>query len=71
MMSPPLNVHCGHCRPDIRIFTASKRRRLVLPPETPAVTEYCNAAQMWPAESLARRDALRVRTGNHSGATPE
>lgn len=47
--------------PDIHIFTASKQPWLVLPPGTPAVTEYYDAADHWPRESLARRAALLAR----------
>ena len=46
--------------PDIHIFTASKQRWVVLPPGTPAVPEYYDRMQHWPAESLARRAALRA-----------
>ena len=46
--------------PDIHIFTASKQRWVVLPPGTPAVPEYYDRRQHWPAESLARRDAMRA-----------
>ncbi|MEP7210154.1 MAG: GFA family protein [Alphaproteobacteria bacterium] len=45
-------------RPDIHIFTSTKRPWVVLPADTPAVPEYFNANEMWPAESLARRAAL-------------
>ena len=44
--------------PDIHIFTASKQRWVVLPPDTPAVPEYYDRARYWPQDSLARRDAL-------------
>jgi hypothetical protein len=47
------------CPPDIHIFTASKQPWVVLPAGTPAVAEYYDAAEYWPAESLARRAALR------------
>jgi hypothetical protein len=47
--------------PDIHIFTASKQPWVVLPATTPAVDEYYKAAQYWPKESLARRDALRAK----------
>jgi hypothetical protein len=46
--------------PDIHIFTASKQRWVLLPPGAPAVEEYYEATEMWPAESLARRAALRA-----------
>ena len=45
--------------PDIHIFTASKQPWVVLPPGTPAVEEYYDLNEHWPAESLARREALR------------
>jgi len=44
--------------PDIHIFTASKQPWLVLPPGTPAVPEYYEAADHWPRESLKRRAVL-------------
>jgi hypothetical protein len=47
--------------PDIHIFTASKQPWVLLPPDTPAVAEYYKASELWPAESLARRAALKAR----------
>ena len=47
--------------PDIHIFTSSKQPWVVLPPGTPAVSEYYDRKQYWPAESLARREALLAR----------
>ena len=44
--------------PDVHIFTASKQPWVVLPPGVPAVPEYYDSKQLWPAESLARRDAV-------------
>ena len=44
--------------PDIHIFTASKQPWVVLPPGTPAVPEYYDREDYWPAESLARRKVL-------------
>jgi hypothetical protein len=44
--------------PDIHIFTASKQPWVILPPNTPAVPEYYDREQYWPAESLQRREAL-------------
>ena len=44
--------------PDIHIFTASKQPWLVLPDSVPAVAEYYDREQFWPAERLARRRAL-------------
>jgi hypothetical protein len=45
-------------KPDIHIFTSTKRPWVVLPADTPAVPEYFSTKDMWPAESLARRAAL-------------
>jgi len=44
--------------PDIHIFTASKQPWVVLPQGTPAFPEYYRSAELWPAESLARRNAV-------------
>ena len=44
--------------PDIHIFTSTKQPWVVLPAGTPAVEEYYRSAEVWPAESLARRMAL-------------
>ena len=44
--------------PDIHIFTASKQPWVILPPGARAVAEYYDSKEMWPAESLARRQAL-------------
>ncbi len=49
--------------PDIHIFTASKQPWVVLPPNMPAVVEYYDSKQYWPAESLERRKALLALTG--------
>ena len=54
--------------PDIHIFTASKQPWVVLPTGTPAVAEYYDRKQYWPAESLARRDAMRARRAARKGA---
>ena len=47
--------------PEIHIFTASKQPWVVLTAATPAVPEYYEREQYWPAESLARRRALLPR----------
>jgi hypothetical protein len=47
--------------PDIHIFTASKQPWVVLPAGTPAVDEYYTMADHWPADSIARRAAVRAR----------
>ena len=44
--------------PDIHIFTASKQPWVVLPGGVPAFEEFYDRNRYWPAESLARRDAL-------------
>ncbi len=45
-------------QPDIHIFTASKQPWVVLSPDTPAVAEYYDSREYWPAESVARRAAV-------------
>jgi hypothetical protein len=47
--------------PDIHIFTASKQPWVVIPPGAPAVSEYYDREEYWPAESLARRLTLLPR----------
>ncbi|WOB07983.1 GFA family protein [Piscinibacter gummiphilus] len=44
--------------PDIHIYTQSKQPWVQLPPGAWAVPEYYRASEVWPAESLARREAL-------------
>jgi hypothetical protein len=44
--------------PDVHIFTASKQPWVVLPAGTPAFEVYYDRAQVWRADSLARRAAL-------------
>jgi hypothetical protein len=44
--------------PDVHIFTASKQPWVVIPPATPAVPEYYDRAEHWPAASLTRWEAL-------------
>ena len=50
-----------HLPPDIHIFTESKQPWVVLPPGVPAMVGYYDRKQHWPAESLARRDALLAK----------
>jgi hypothetical protein len=45
--------------PDIHVFTASKQPWVVIPAATRAVPEFYEYADIWPAASLARLDALR------------
>jgi hypothetical protein len=44
--------------PDIHIFTATKQPWVQLPAGVPAVPEYYDRRQYWPADSLERREAL-------------
>jgi hypothetical protein len=44
--------------PDIHIFTQSKQPWVVIPGDTPSVTEYYDREQYWPAASIARRQAV-------------
>ena len=44
--------------PDIHIFTASKQPWIILAPGSPAVSEYYDRDQYWPAASLERLQAL-------------
>jgi len=44
--------------PDIHIFITTKQPWVTLPAHTPAVAEYYDREQLWPTESLARREAL-------------
>ncbi|HEX6001745.1 MAG TPA: GFA family protein [Hyphomicrobiaceae bacterium] len=48
--------------PDIHIYTASKQPWLILPPGARAVPEFYDVQATWPAESLARYQALREKT---------
>jgi hypothetical protein len=51
-----------HLPPDIHIFTSTKQPWVVLPPGTPAMDEYYDRKAYWPAESLARREALLAQS---------
>ncbi|MDP3762275.1 MAG: GFA family protein [Ramlibacter sp.] len=53
--------------PDIHIFTESKQPWVVLPAGTPAVPEYYDRKLYWPAESLARREALLSKIAAEQG----
>ena len=44
--------------PDVHIYTQSKQPWVVLPPGARAFSEYYKSADVWSAESLARRKAL-------------
>jgi hypothetical protein len=47
--------------PDIHIFTSTKQPWVVIPQGMPAVAEYYDLNQYWPAASLERRRVLRAR----------
>jgi hypothetical protein len=47
--------------PDIHIFTSTKLPWLELPAGSQAVSEYYRAKEVWPAESLERREQLLGR----------
>ncbi|MEO8631216.1 MAG: GFA family protein [Betaproteobacteria bacterium] len=44
--------------PDVHIYTESKQSWVVLPEGTPSFPEYYEREALWPAESLARRQAI-------------
>ena len=44
--------------PDVHIFTASKQPWVLLPADAPAYASYYDRDRLWPAASLARREAL-------------
>ncbi len=48
--------------PDIHIFTASRQPWLAIPPGVPAVPEFYDRENYWPADSLARRQAMLSMT---------
>lgn len=48
----------GTMPPDVHIYTSSKQPWVTLPDNVPVVEEYYRTDEIWPAESLARRDAL-------------
>jgi len=45
--------------PDVHIYTSTRLPWVVLPPGVPAFEAYYRASQLWPADSLARRRALK------------
>jgi len=44
--------------PDIHIFTAYRQPWIALPADVPSVPEYYERREVWPAESLRRREKL-------------
>jgi len=59
------------CPPDIHIFTASKQPWVVLPPGVPAVPEYYDREQVWPAASLERRRVIEPKVEAYLAALAE
>jgi hypothetical protein len=57
-----------HLPPDIHIFTTSKQPWVVIAPGAPGVPEYYEREKHWPAESLARRQALSPRIEQYQAA---
>ena len=54
-----------HLPPDIHIYTASRQPWVVIPSGTPAVPEYYDRDQYWPADSLARLQVLLPQITAH------
>jgi hypothetical protein len=54
-----------HLPPDIHIFTSSKQPWVIIPAGAPAVPEYYDRNEHWPAESLARMVAIRPQIEAH------
>ena len=52
----------GNLPPDIHIFTSTRQPWLPLPAGVPAVPEFYDRKQRWPAASLERLAALKART---------
>lgn len=55
--------------PDVHIFTSTKLPWVTLPPNVPAVPEYYSRKELWPAESLERRDNLLRSLGDGGSRT--
>jgi hypothetical protein len=49
--------------PDVHIFTRSKVPWVRLPDDADAFDEYYSTKALWPPESLARREAARLKAG--------
>lgn len=48
----------GVLRPDVHIFTASKQPWVAMPPGVPAFEGYYDLEELWPVESLSRRQRV-------------
>jgi hypothetical protein len=55
--------------PDIHIFTSTKQPWVILPANVPAMPEYYDRRQHWPAESLERRERLLAKAPRPPKAT--
>jgi hypothetical protein len=53
-----------HIPPDIHIFTSTKLPWVILPEEVPAVPEYYDFREYWPAESIERSKVVRRTSGS-------
>ena len=51
----------GRFPPDAHIFTSTRQPWVELPPGTPSFPEYYSSKELWPKESLARREALLAK----------
>jgi hypothetical protein len=49
------------CPPDVHIFTSTKQPWVTLPPDVKVFAEFYDVGEVWPAEALERRRALRER----------
>ena len=56
----------GRLPPDIHIYASSKQPWLVLPEDVPAVEIYYKANDIWPPDSIARREAVRAKAKQES-----
>jgi hypothetical protein len=54
--------------PDIHIFTASRQPWVVIPATMRSVPQYYDREQVWPADSLARRQAILPQIDAHQAA---
>lgn len=56
--------------PDAHIFTASKQAWVVIPEGVPSFEEFYEIEALWPAESLARRQALLPAIAAYRASLP-
>ncbi|MFO1149591.1 MAG: GFA family protein [Alsobacter sp.] len=53
----------GRLPPDIHIYTSTRLPWVALPEGVPAMPDYYRRSEYWPADSLARREAVLARKG--------